>query len=800
VAIAVLAWLGRPAAWLALLPFWVAAVVDARALLAGRRPNTAALVLLAALPFYVAAWTATEFAPQKLVANFERVQPLFRAFLRPDLVTRQRHDLRAVLPIQTPCSGETLERSTAAGEGGWQVVARPGCVPLGGTLVVAGSGFPADTATQLTWENPSGDETVLARLRTAADGRLGTQVVVPVESVPEIYRERVLRQRLIVTVEGRAGALQPSETVRLILQNIGVTVALGLMATLLGALIAAPLSVLGARNLMGGSRLSRAVYGVVRGLLNILRSIEPLILAVVFVVWVSQGPFAGMLALTIHSVAALGKLYSEQIEDIDVGPVEAVRATGATWLQMVTYAVVPQIVPPFTSFTVYRWDINVRMSTIIGFVGGGGIGSLLQQWIAHHDWSAAATAMLAIAGMVMALDFLSATVRERISAGQPLVRRALRPVLAVAILLFIAWAWRVSEIEPQRLVHGAPKIRSIAGELLRPQLVSRGVFTQTTTTALLVPCSLPESAFPAATEPEGRRLALAADCADAGQRIGLTGEDFPPGARGVLYWQLPDGRRLPAGPVRVDATGAVTATVEVRPLLAAQGQATGRATGLALELRQQTGGLRPSEALRTTASELIRTILMALMATTLGALLAFPLALLGARNLMPRNAVGSSVYFASRTLMNLLRAIEPIILGAVFAAWVGYGSPFAGVMALVVVTVASLGKLFSEAIENIDHGPIEALQACGANRAQMIVYGVVPQIVSPFLSFGIYHWDINVRVSTVIGFVGGGGIGFALSQWMNTLRWGWAAVAILGIIVTVSLMDYVSAQVRDELV
>ncbi|HET9204401.1 MAG TPA: ABC transporter permease subunit [Acidimicrobiia bacterium] len=155
------------------------------------------------------------------------------------------------------------------------------------------------------------------------------------------------------------------------------------------------------------------VYYVFRTLFNTLRSIEALILAIVFVIWVGLGAFAGALALALHTVAASAKLYSEQVESINAGPVEAVKATGATRLQTVVYAVVPQIVPPYISFTMYRWDINVRMSTIIGFVGGGGIGFLLQQNIALLDYRAAAAQMLAIAIVVASMDYVSSRLRER---------------------------------------------------------------------------------------------------------------------------------------------------------------------------------------------------------------------------------------------------------------------------------------------------------------------------------------------------------------------------------------------------
>jgi phosphonate ABC transporter permease subunit PhnE len=154
-------------------------------------------------------------------------------------------------------------------------------------------------------------------------------------------------------------------------------------------------------------------YFIMRSILNATRSVEPLVMVIVFVAWVGIGPFAGALALALHTIAALSKLYSEQVESILPGPLEAIEATGANRLQTIVYAVVPQIVPPYISFTMYRWDINVRMSTIIGFAGGGGIGFLLQQNINLLDYRAASMQMLAIAIVVASMDYLSSTLRER---------------------------------------------------------------------------------------------------------------------------------------------------------------------------------------------------------------------------------------------------------------------------------------------------------------------------------------------------------------------------------------------------
>jgi phosphonate ABC transporter permease subunit PhnE len=160
--------------------------------------------------------------------------------------------------------------------------------------------------------------------------------------------------------------------------------------------------------------IGMTIYYITRTILNGLRAIEALIWVIIFVVWVGIGPFAGVLALSLHTVAALGKLYSEQVESIMPGPLEAVKATGANRLQVIVYSVIPQIIPLYISFTMYRWDINVRMSTIIGFAGGGGIGFLLIQNINLLNYRAASTQMLAIAIVVALMDYFSSYMREKI--------------------------------------------------------------------------------------------------------------------------------------------------------------------------------------------------------------------------------------------------------------------------------------------------------------------------------------------------------------------------------------------------
>ncbi|MCA9953236.1 MAG: ABC transporter permease subunit [Anaerolineales bacterium] len=156
------------------------------------------------------------------------------------------------------------------------------------------------------------------------------------------------------------------------------------------------------------------IYNVTRTVFNAVRSIEPLMMGFVFVVWVGLGPFAGIMALTLHSMADLGKLFSEEVENIDEGPVEAITATGANQMQRIVYAVVPQVTPHYIAYIFYRWDINVRMSTIIGFVGGGGIGFVLQRNINQILYTKASVMVIAIAIVVIVLDNISARVRSRI--------------------------------------------------------------------------------------------------------------------------------------------------------------------------------------------------------------------------------------------------------------------------------------------------------------------------------------------------------------------------------------------------
>ncbi len=207
---------------------------------------------------------------------------------------------------------------------------------------------------------------------------------------------------------------------------------------------------------------------------------------------------------------------------------------------------------------------------------------------------------------------------------------------------------------------------------------------------------------------------------------------------------------------------------------------------------------KSNQLLNIALSALAETIFLALLATVFAIPFAFVLSFFAARNLMPRTWLGNIVYILIRTVATIFRSIEAIVWAIIFSVWVGIG-PFAGMLALMVHSVASLTKLYSEQIENIDSGPVEAIKATGASTLQTWIYAVIPQIISPYLAFTIYRWDINVRMATIVGFVGGGGIGLLLLQQQQLLRWHNVGLLIWLIAFVVWVMDMTSAKVREKL-
>jgi phosphonate transport system permease protein len=362
--------------------------------------------LLVAVVVYAYGWRVTEIDLRDLITGAPDIVNIVTQIVQPDLLTRDRAYQRAFAEFKLPCSGAPPTQP-AASEDPYLVMSQT-CGEPGEPLAIEGFNFRPNTRGTLRWTPPVGTQRSLAHIDSDGDGHFVLGLTVPAVAESEEL------QQIEAELRWSVGLPYPSETARIVFDKMIETVFLALMATTFAIFVAVPLSFLGARNLMSAYRGTMIIYFVTRGFFNIVRSIEPLIWAIIFAVWVSIGPFAGVLALGMHSIAALGKLYSEQVESIDPGPIEAITATGANALQMIIYAVVPQIVPPYIAFTIYRWDINVRMSTVIGMVGGGGVGFLLIQWVNLLRYKQAGVAVWAITVVVWVMDYVSGVVRERI--------------------------------------------------------------------------------------------------------------------------------------------------------------------------------------------------------------------------------------------------------------------------------------------------------------------------------------------------------------------------------------------------
>jgi phosphonate transport system permease protein len=191
------------------------------------------------------------------------------------------------------------------------------------------------------------------------------------------------------------------------------TILIALWGTLLAVVLALPVTFLAARNLSP----SPAVFHVVRQILNAARGINEIIFALIFVAAVGLGPFAGVLALSLHGAGMLGKFFAEAVEEVDSGPVEALRATGASALQTVAFAVVPQALPAWIAATLYRFEVNLRASTILGMVGAGGIGFELYSSMKLFQYQDTAACVIVILALVMSADYLSSKLRARVLEG-----------------------------------------------------------------------------------------------------------------------------------------------------------------------------------------------------------------------------------------------------------------------------------------------------------------------------------------------------------------------------------------------
>ncbi len=190
-----------------------------------------------------------------------------------------------------------------------------------------------------------------------------------------------------------------------VLESLTMTV----VSTFVGVIFSIPFSLGAARNIA-----PKPVYLFSRTIVILSRTFPPIVVALVFVVMIGFGPLAGAITLMLATIGFIAKLLAEDIEDIDETQIEAIRSTGASWLQMVIYGIMPQVMPRFVGLAAYRMDINFRQSAILGIVGAGGIGAVLKTSMSRYDFQTTGAILAVVIAIVLTLEFTSGYIRERI--------------------------------------------------------------------------------------------------------------------------------------------------------------------------------------------------------------------------------------------------------------------------------------------------------------------------------------------------------------------------------------------------
>src|SRR5574340_1578618 len=388
--------------WLPLILFWIWNILDAGAAGRFKAIGLAPGLLCVAVILYVIAWSFTDVRLGRLVERFDAARQVSAKLLNPDVVT----------------------------------------ISIGGQDQIC------------TWECLS---------KYASDkfsGRTPEGVIRWSDNLLDIVGR--VKPMKAPAWQVRLGLAEPDSKVNTFVAGSMIeTIAMGLMATIFSTILAVPVSFMAARNIMSHVPGGTVMYYVSRTVLNVVRAIDTIVWGLVVIVWVGLGSFAGVMALTIHGIAALGKLFSEEIEHIDPGPVEAVTATGANLIQTIRFAVIPQIIPSFLSYSLLRWDINMRSATVIGFVAGGGIGFFVIETVRMGGYQQYATALWAVAIVIVIVDYVSERMRTRILEDQPKAdTRGVRPALRTLRTIFyvilgvavFAYCWQITELSIRGLM------------------------------------------------------------------------------------------------------------------------------------------------------------------------------------------------------------------------------------------------------------------------------------------------------------------------------------------------------------
>ena len=486
---------------------------------------------------------------------------------------------------------------------------------------------------------------------------------------------------------------------------IALTVGLVLVGTLLAAVLSVPIAYLAASNTTPGNgwRAAARFIGV------LTRALPDVVLAMAFVLMFSLGTLPGILAIGIHSIGMISKMFADAIEQIDEGPRLAVRAAGGSKMQEFTSGILPQVLPSWVATVLHRNDINLRGSVVLGYVGVAGLDLEMSYAFKSLNYGKGLGIALVIFILCVAMEIVSSMVRGAMLGEQKHTR---------------SWI--------DRILHPRLGANAASASVERP-------------------------AWAASPETAVRRPWTA-------QRI------------------------------RHTIAGVVAVLVVIGSVLVSQINWMDLITFWA-KLPEVAAKFWPPSFGNYDASAMFQamreTVAIALAATVLTLLPSLLLGSLAARNVAP----SSGARGAARLLLVGIRGIPELILAIVLVVITGLGAQ-AGVIALAIGGIGLLGKLIADSFEEVDRGPERALRAVGATRLQTYTSATVPQGMQALIGHSFYMLDTNIRAATILGIVGGGGVGYYLLNASQGSRYETVTAIVLMILATVLVVEGLAMWMR----
>ncbi|MGI9823559.1 phosphonate ABC transporter, permease protein PhnE [Agromyces sp. Marseille-Q5079] len=507
-----------------------------------------------------------------------------------------------------------------------------------------------------------------------------------------------------------------AELVELTALTLGIVIS----GTLLAAVISVPVAYLAASNTTPG----RGWQAFGRFITVLTRAIPDVVLAMVFVLMFTIGALPGILAIGIHSIGMISKLFADAIEQVDEGPRLAIRAAGGSKLQEFTSGILPQVLPSWVATVLHRNDINLRGSVVLGYVGIVGL------------------------GMEMSFAFKSLNYSEG---------------LGIAVVMFVLCVVMeiVSSVIRKAMLGTAPTGRGLGDRVVRGVANAR---------ARRTPSDASSRADAAAQRPSPIEPSSTAELEAALRRP----------------WTATRIRNTAWGWIAVAVIVASVAVCDIQ-----WGDLVtfwAKVPAIAVQFWPPNFGNYDAETMFTAMGE---TVMIALAATLLAVIVSVVVGSLAARNVAPNGTVRGSF----RLLLLVVRGIPELILAIVLIVITGLGAQ-AGTLALAFGGIGLLGKLIADSLEEVSAGPERAVRATGASRSQVYASATVPQGTRALIGHSFYLLDTNIRAATILGIVGGGGIGYYLLNAGQGSNYQVVTSIVFMILVTVLIVEGIAVWMR----